>query len=307
MRRLDNAEAEMRSRETRIAVRFFVVALVFALLALVLPALRAAAPQAAVAGTVEFAATATPSGGRAEPVMRLSVSLLRKSFEDIHKEAEQSEAKPDLDKFIDALKVSKELKEWMKRTRSVELSGSDFAKRVNTKDIFDVPEFLEAYMARNIGDASVGFPVSKARPKDRDENSARFEKAQLEYRETLRKFIEKNPHTRDGMEVELDAINPGPRWAAQESERSRRVHDRALQLAESAYLLAKTETNLEGRGAFANVTPGDYWLSTIEGEATVGDAHLRWDMAVQVRAGRVTRITLSNLNAVRKSRKQGLQ
>lgn len=302
MRRFDNVEAEMRSREKRIAVRFFIVALVFTLLALVLPALRAAAPQATAAGTVEFAATATPSGGRAEPVMRLSVSLLRKSFADIHKEAEQSEAKPDLDKFIDALKVSKELKAWMTRTRSVELSGSEFSKKLTTKDLFDVPEFSEAYLARNAGDATVGFPVLKAKEKDRTENPARYEKAKKEYHENLRKFIENNPQSRDGMEVELDSINPGPRWAAQESERKSRIRDRALELAESAYLLAKTETNLDGRGAFANVAPGDYWLSTIEGEATVGDARLRWDVAVPVRAGRVTRVTLTNVNAVRKSR-----
>lgn len=303
MRRFKNMEAEMRSRERRFAIRFFIVAIVLALLALAFPALRAAAaPQAATAGTVEFVATATPTGGRAEPVMRLAVSLLRKSFAEIQKEAEQSEAKPDLDKFIDALTVSKELKTWMKRTRSVELSGPEFPKRLTTKDIFDVPEFFEAYMARNAGDASVGFPVSKARDKDRSENPARYEKAQQEYREALRKFIETKPHTRDAMEVELSGINPGPRWAAQEGERKRRIHDRAMELAETSYLAARTETDLAGRGAFANVTPGNYWLSTIEGEATVGDARLRWDVPVLVRAGRVTRVTLSNVNAVRKDR-----
>jgi len=67
-------------------------------------------------------------------------------------------------------------------------------------------------------------------------------------------------------------------------------------------LLAKTETDLEGRGAFANVPAGDYWLSTVEGEATVGDARLRWDVPVPVRPGRVTRATLANMNALRKSR-----
>ncbi|MCL5287129.1 MAG: hypothetical protein M1453_03930, partial [Acidobacteria bacterium] len=230
------------------------------------------------------------------------VSLLRKSFANIQKEAEQSEAHPDLDKFVDALAVSKELKAWMKRTRSVELSGTEFPKLVTTKDIFEVPEFFEAYMARNAGDAAVGFPVTKARDKDRSENPARYEKAQQDYRTALQKFVEKNPHTRDGMELELAAINPGPRWAAQEGERKQRVRDRAMELAESTYLLAKTETNLAGRGAFANVVPGDYWLSTVEGEATIGDAHLRWNVPVPVRAGRVTRVTLSNVNAVRKSR-----
>ncbi|MBI3664138.1 MAG: hypothetical protein HY234_13960 [Acidobacteria bacterium] len=303
MRRMNNMEAEMRFREQRIAVRFFILALVFILLALIIPALRAAAAQqAAPAGTVEFVARATPTGGRAEPVMRLGVSLLRKSFADIQKEAEQSEAKPELDKFIEGLQVSKELKAWMKRTRSVELSGNEFARRVTTKDIFEVPEFFEAYMARNAGDATLGFPVTKARDKDRSENPARYEKAQKDYREALRKFIEEKPYTRDGMEVELANINPGPRWVAQEGERKRRVRDRALALAETTYLAAKTETDLEGRGAFAGVPAGDYWLSTIEGEATVGDARLRWDVAVPVRAGRVTRVPLTNVNAVRKGR-----
>ncbi len=303
MRRFPNPEAEMRSREQLIAVRFLLVAIVIALLALFLPAFRAAAqPQAASAGAVEFVVRATPTGGRAEPVMRLSVSLLRKSFADIQKEAEQSEPKPDLDKFIDALQGSSQLKAWMKRTRSVELNGSEFAKFVTTKDILDVPEFLEAYMARNVGDSTTGFPVTKARANDRTANPARYEKAQRDYYETLRKFIDANPHTRDGMDIELAAINPGSRWAAQESERKQRVRDRALDLSETTHLAAKTETDLAGRGAFANVPAGDYWLSTLEGEGTVGDARLRWDVPVPVRAARVTRVTLSNVNAVRKIR-----
>lgn len=301
MRRIDNAEAEMRSRERRFAARFLIVAMVIALPALALPALRAAGPQAAP-GSLEFTALATPSGGRAEPVMRLSVSLLRKSFADIQKEAEQSEAKPDLEQFIETLTVSKEMKAWMKRTRNVDLNGSEFAKHVTTKDIFEVPEFFESYLARNAGDATVGFPVSKARDKDRFENPERYEKAQRDYREALRKFVELNPHTRDGMDVELASINPAPRWISREVERNGHVHDRALELAETSYFVAKTETDLAGRGAFANVAPGDYWLSTVEGEATVGDARLRWDVPVPVRAGRVTRVRLTNVNAVRKSR-----
>lgn len=301
MKRLDDPEAEKRERELRFAMRFFIVALLLVLCALVVPGLRSE-PLPQAAGTIEFVVRATPSGGRAEPVMRLSVSLLRRSFAEIQKEAEQSETKPDLDKFIDALSVSAELKAWMKRTRSVELRGSEFTKKVTVKDIFDVPEFFEAYMARNAGDATLGFPVSKARDKDRADNPARYEKAQKDYRETLRKFIETKPHTRDGMEVELDAINPGPRWAAQEGERKSRIRDRALQLAETTYFVAKTDTDLEGRGAFANVAPGNYWLSTVEGEATVGDARLRWDVAVPVGLDRVTRVTLTNVNALRKSR-----
>jgi hypothetical protein len=301
MKKMRDVEEERREQERPVALHFMIVILLFVLLVSGIPALRAAEPQVGT-GTVEFTAMATPAGGRAEPVMRLSISLLRRSYAEIQKEAEQSEAKPDQDKFIDALSVSKELKAWMKRTHSVELSGSDFAKRVTTKDLFDVPEFLESYMARNAGDASTGFPVSKARERDRSENPERFEKAKRDYLEALRKFVETNPHSRDGMEIELVDINPGPKWAAQDGDRKQRIRDRTLELAETSYLLAKTETDLSGRGAFANVLPGDYWLSSLEGEATVGNARLRWDIPVPVRAGRVTRLMLTNVNAVRKTR-----
>jgi len=108
--------------------------------------------------------------------------------------------------------------------------------------------------------------------------------------------------SRDGMDLELAGIDPGPRWIAREVDRKQRVHDRALELAETTYLVAKTETDFGGRGAFAGVVPGEYWLSTGEGEATVGDVRLRWDIAVPVPAGRVTRVMLTNANAVRKSR-----
>lgn len=300
MMRMKDLGAGLRASVLRIAVFPTVAALELVLLFSAFP-VQAAEPQAAT-GSVEFTAMATPAGGRSEPVMRLGISLLRKSFEEIQKEAEQSEAKLELDKFIDGLSVSKELKEWMKRTHSVELSGSDFAKHVTTKDLFDVPEFFAAYMARNVGDASVGFPVSKAKEKDRMENPEKFEKAKAEFLETLRKFVEKNPHSRDGLEIELTEINPGPKWVTQDSERKQRIRDRALELAETIYLLAKTETDLNGRGAFASVSPGDYWLSTVDGEATVGNARLRWDVPVPVRSGRVTRVMLTNVNAVRKSK-----
>ncbi len=177
MRRNDNPEASIRLREQRFVIRFFIAAIVLALLALLLPVLRAVPQQkSAPPGSIEFEARAMPTGGRAEPVMRLSVSLLRKSFAEIQKEAEQSEEKTDLGKFVDALSVSKELKAWMKRTRSVELSGEEFYKRITTKDIFDVPEFSAAYMARFVAKnlvargvaaeclVSVAYAIGRAEP-----------------------------------------------------------------------------------------------------------------------------------------------
>lgn len=253
-------------------------------------------------GSIEFVTRITPASGRAEPIRGLPFYLLRKSFTDAEKEADASEPKPDLNRFVDGLSVSKELKAWMKRTKTVELSGGSLSDHMTTDDIFNVPEFFTAYLARNAGDTGVGFPAPKYRERDKQRDPQKYEKVRQDYLVAIRKFLEDNPQSRDGMEIELAPINPSQRWAQEQAERRERIHRLGLELAQTHYLVAQTETDLDGRGAFAGVSPGRYWLSTLEVEAEVGDVHLRWDTPVEVRAGEITRIELSNVNSVHRDR-----
>jgi hypothetical protein len=272
--------------------------------ALLLPFLLiVAAPLAAQqTGSIEFVARVAPTAGRPEPVRQLTFYLLRKSLADIQKEVEQTDPKPDLDRFIEGLQVSKELKTWMKKKHRAELSGPEFLRQVKENDILDVPEFYDAYLQRNIGDVTVGFPTPKYRESDRTQNPQKYEQLRLEYREALRKFIQNHPESIEGMDLHLDAVNPGQRWAQQESELRQKARKRALYLAQTCYLVAKTETDLDGRGAFVGVPAGEYWLGTLETDAVAGDVRLRWDAPLTVRAGQTTRLELSNLNAVEPSR-----
>src|ERR1700676_3920421 len=84
----------------------------------------------APAAAIEFIASAKPSAARAEPVREMSFYLLRESLVDIRKEAEQAEPLADMDKFVDdlTLDLSPELKDWMKKHHTVQLSGLDFTK-----------------------------------------------------------------------------------------------------------------------------------------------------------------------------------
>jgi len=254
--------------------------------------------QAPQTGSIEFVARVTPTAGRPEPVRQLTFYLLRKSFADIQKEAEQSEPKPDMDRFIQGLEVSKELKAWMKKKHAVELTGSDFTRRLTVDDIMEVPEFYDAYLKRNSGDAALGFPNRKYRAQDATQNPVKYKRQVEEYRGQVRRFIENHPQSIEGIDVQLDAINPGPRWVQQQSEQRRRSRRQALQLAQTRHLATKTDTDLDGRGTLIGIPPGQYWLSTLETEAVTGDARLRWDIPVTVRAGETTHVELSNLNAI---------
>ncbi len=260
-------------------------------------------PSAAHAqtGTVEFVARVTPASGRAEPVLRQTFFLLRKSYREIGDEAEKEEPKPDLDKFVDKLQVTPELKAWMKRMRSTTIIGEEFHKRLTEDDVFKVPEFLNAYIAANLADPAVGFPKAKMRERDKTAHPERYEQARKQYFGLLRRYLQNHPESVDTIDLHLSEWDATPAWEKEMTLWRQQARERAALIAQTRYLAAKTETDVQGRGSF-QVEPGTYWLSTLDAPAVAGEARLRWDVSLVVAAGRITRVELSNINAVRASR-----
>jgi len=246
---------------------------------------------------VEFSARLTPTSGLEEPVRGFPFYLLRKSFEDIRAEAEAAEPKPDLDAFVDHLDLSPQLKAWMKKRRTVSLAGDDFVRSLTADEIMNVPEFYQAYLERVSGDRTVKLPKPKYKPADQTKDPEKYKKLSAEYTEAIRQFIVHNPQTVEGLDLALEATNPGPKWNSQGAARVAQVRRYALELAQSKYLVGRVETNLEGQGVFRDLPPGAYWLSTLDVVATVGDARSRWDVLVMVRGGLGSRVALSNANA----------
>jgi hypothetical protein len=56
---------------------------------------------------------------------------------------------------------------------------------------------------------------------------------------------------------------------------------------------------VQGQGTLRGIPPGNYWLGTLNIEAVAGDARERWDVAVTVRPGQPSYVTLTNINAVK--------
>ena len=250
-------------------------------------------------GNVEFTAQVAPTDGRPEPVRQLTFYLLRKSLDDVRQEALQLEPPPDLDKFVDGLTVSPKLKAWMKKNHTVQLSGTDFTKLLTADDIVDTPEFYNAYILRNSGFEGTGFPKPKFKLKDQASNPEKFNEAKADYKEAVRKFIGQTPESIQGMDANLVEINPSTKWEQLTAEQRRRLDKRTLELAQTRYLVARTDTNLDGRGFFAGVAPGSYWIDILGMQAVSGDVRVRWDFPVTVRPGETARIELSNLNAAK--------
>ncbi len=251
---------------------------------------------ASASGMIEFVARAMPTAGRAEPVRQITFYLLKKSFADIRKEAEAAESKPDLDKFIAGLKVSAELKDWMIQKKTVNLGSPDIVPMLNADDILKVKEFLDAYLTANAG-MRAGLPQPKYREADRAKNPEKYAKQKDQYHAALRKFIEANPLTIEGTETALELMSPQRAWAQLNAEHDRRLVRRLPELAQTRYLVAKTDTDLEGRALLSEVPAGTYWLSTLGQAVAAGDVRLRWDVEVTVKPGQTTRLELSNLNA----------
>jgi hypothetical protein len=259
----------------------------------------------AQAGSIEFVARATPSGGLEEPVRGFPFYLLSRSFDEIEKDVDLANPKPDMSGFIDKLDktYSPELKAWMKRNRWVHLGGEEIVHQLTPTDILGVPEFRKAYLDRNAGDNSADFPKPKAKPADQKKNPEKFAELSAEYEETVRHYIEQNPESLEGVYLSFADIDPGRQWDALLAQRKLEIRRRALALAQSKYWVAQAQTDLQGQGYLRGVAPGKYWISTLDVAAVVGDIRSLWDVPVTVRPGHTEYVALSNVNALQPAAK----
>jgi len=258
---------------------------------------RAGAQTASSNGTLELTARITPTSARPEPVRQFTFYLLTKSYEEIAKEIEETDKLPTREQFINDLKVSKELKDWLKAHDVLDLATPGLDKEVTADDIVRTPEFLLAYQRSNSGGVTNGLPTPKYTEAEKTEKPERYEKQKQEYLAALKKFIAARPETLSGIELELDSVNPQNKWVRLQSDHTRRVLRLAPDVAQTKYLAAKADTDLDGRAVLSGLAAGNYWISTLNLDAAAGDTRLRWDVAITIKPGQTARIELTNLNA----------
>lgn len=248
-------------------------------------------------GTLEFSAFVSPTAAKPEPVRDFTFYVLTKSYEEIKKEVETKNGAPDREKYIESLKLSPELREWLKAHDVMDLTMPGLDKLLTADDILHVPEFLLAYQRSNSGGVTNRIPKPKYKDADKTEHPEKYEKEHQEYLVSLKKFVQANPMTMAGMELELDGINPAKKWAEIQNSFKKRIRQQAPMQAQTKYLVAKVDTNLEGTANIFRLAAGSYWLSTLDLQAGAGDSRLRWDVPITIEMGKTTRIELTNLNA----------
>jgi hypothetical protein len=247
-------------------------------------------------GSLDISVHVTATGGRPEPVRQFTLYVLTKSFAAISDEVNGGASLPTREKFIDDLKVSAKLKEWMKSHDVMDLTAPDLDKVVTADDIVSVPEFLEAYQKSNSGGVTTGMPTPKFHEADKETNPDKYEKAKQDFYLAMKKFIQSHPSTVSGMELELSGVNPKLAWDKMHMDHKRKVIQLSPEMAQSKYLAGKADTDLEGHAMITGLAPGNYWLSSLGMDGTSGDRRLRWDVAVTVQPGRPTRVDLTNVN-----------
>jgi hypothetical protein len=255
------------------------------------------AQTAAGTGTLQLSARITPTAARPEPVRQFTFYVLSKSYADVAEEVAAGDVLPPRDKFIDTLKVSPELKEWLKAHEILDLTVPDLDKALTADDVIKVPEFLLAYQRSNSGGVTNGIPKPKYKDADKEDHPEKYEKEKQDYYSALRKFIRARPETMSGMELELSGVNPQNKWAKIESEHNKHIQHLAPDVAQTKYLVAKTDTDLDGRAGVSGLPPGSYWISSLNLDADAGDTRVRWDVPIAIQPGQTTHIELTNLNA----------
>jgi len=249
-------------------------------------------------GALELTARITPTGARPEPVRQFMFYVLTRSYSEVVKEVEEKDPIPPRDQFIDSLKVSSELRAWLKGHDTLDLTQPDLDKLLTPEDILNVPEFLLAYQRSNSGGVTSGIPKPRYTDAEKTEHPEKYEKLKQEYLGSLRKFIRSRPETVSGVELELDGVNPQHKWATLQNDRRKRVQRVAPDVAQLKFLAAKAETDLEGHAAISGLAPGDYWISSLNLDANAGDMRVRWDVRVKIERGKTAHVELSNLNSI---------
>src|SRR5580658_1629172 len=226
------------------------------------------------AGALDITARIAPTAARPEPVRQFMFYILTKSYADIAKEVEEGDQIPPRDEFIDGLKVSKELKTWLKAHEIMDLTTPELDKLLTPDDIIHIPEFLLAYQHSNSGGVTNGIPKPRYKEADKEDHPERYEKDKQAYYTALKKFIQANPATVSGVELELDAVNPQRKWALLLNNQKKRVQKLAPEVAQTKYMAAKVDTDLDGHAVIRELAPGNYWVSSLNLNANAGDTRV---------------------------------
>jgi hypothetical protein len=247
-------------------------------------------------GTLELTARIAPTGARPEPVRQFTFCILTKSYADILKEAAEQFPLAEREEFISNLKISPELKAWMKQHSIIDLTAPDVDKLITPDDVMNIPEFFAGYERSNSGGVTNGLPMPKYKESDAEANPTKYFKLRQDYMSATKKFVESHPSTISGMETELGAVNPKYKWDKALQEHNQKVAQLAPDLAQTKYLAAKGDTDLDGNLVIRGLPPGNYWVSSLGLDAASGDRRLIWDVSVAVHSGAPTQLILSNIN-----------
>jgi hypothetical protein len=134
------------------------------------------------AASLDITARVSPTAAKPEPVRQFTLYILTKSYTDIAKEIEAGDVIPPRNDFIDGLKVSKELKAWLKTHDTLDLTAPDLDKLLKPDDIIHTPEFLLAYQHTNSGGVTKDIPKPKYKDADKETHPEKYEK--IYYRES---------------------------------------------------------------------------------------------------------------------------
>jgi hypothetical protein len=247
-------------------------------------------------GTLDLTARIAPTGAHPEPVRQFTFYVLTKSYAEILQEAAEQFPLAGREEFVNELKISPELKAWMKQHSVIDLTAPDMDKLITPDDVMNIPEFFAGYERSNSGGVTAGLPKPKYKEADAEANPTKYFKLKQEYMSATKKFVESHPSTISGMETELGGVNPKYKWDKALQEHNQKIAQLGPELAQTKYMAAKGDTDLDGHLVIRGLPAGSYWVSSLGLDAASGDRRLIWDVPVSVQSGAPTQLVLSNLN-----------
>jgi len=174
----------------------------------------------------------------------------------------------------------------MKEHAVIDLTAPDMDKLITPEDVMNIPEFFAGYERSNSGGVTAGLPMPKYREADAESQSRQVLQTQTgvhvrDEKNSSNRIVPRFPAWRPS----LAPVNPKYKWDKALQEHNQKSGATRPDLAQTKYLAAKGDTDLDGHLIIRGLPTGNYWVSSLGLDAAAGDRRLIWDVPVTVQPG----------------------
>jgi len=227
-------------------------------------------------GSVEFTAQVAPTDGRPSLSANCTFYPLAQQASKTSAGGHANSNGSGLDKFVDGLSVLAQIESVDEKRITPRSLLEGISQIYSPRTISWTRPILQCLHVSQFGLRGERFSQTEIQSEGRSLQPEKFNDAKRVQGSSPQIHWQEQPDSIPGIDAGLTEINPSRKMGTNRG-RPAAAHREAHAGDRSNPLFgAQTDTNLDGRGIFAGLAPGRYWIDILGMQAISGDVRLRW-------------------------------